>query len=115
MVLSISALWSTVQDAIERRDLEGHLAVLVLNTTFQTSGSTVFPSPWTRAVTNLLAIDPIAAGTPHHASDIATLGIHLALGGALTKRPHTAIGPAGRSHVRRYLLQLVFETTNVFY
>jgi REase_DpnII-MboI len=82
MVLSISALWSTVQDAIERRDLEGHLAVLVLNTTFQTSGSTVFPSPWTRAVTDLLAIDPIAAGTPHHASDIATLGIHLALGGA---------------------------------
>src|SRR5262245_13648092 len=73
MVLSISALWSTVQDAIERRDLEGHLAVLVLNTTFQTSGSTVFPSPWTRAVTDLLAIDLIAAGTPRHASDILML------------------------------------------
>jgi hypothetical protein len=78
--LSTSALWTTIQDAIERRDLEGHLAVLILNTTFQTSSSAVFPSPWARAVTDLLAIDPIAPGRPPHASDIAILGIHLALG-----------------------------------
>jgi hypothetical protein len=99
MDLSVCALWNTIQEAIERRDLEGHLAVLVLNTTFQNSCSAVFPSPWTRAVTDLLAIDPIAAGTAHHASDVATLGIRLALAG--TAAQTASYGDLARREVAR--------------
>ncbi len=75
-----SALWGTINDAIDRGDLEGHLAALVLSTGFRTPA--VFPSPWARAVAVLLAVDSIRAGAPHHAFDVATLGVRLALGGA---------------------------------
>jgi hypothetical protein len=75
-------LWSTVQDAIARRDLEGHLAALVLHTGFRASADAALPSPWTPAVRDLLEDDVVPAGPLRRTHDVATVGVRLALGGA---------------------------------
>ena len=76
-----AALWSPVEEAIERMDLEGHLAVLVLHSGFRASADSVIGSPWTAASARLLSGSPIPGAPLSRTHDVATLGVRLALGG----------------------------------
>jgi REase_DpnII-MboI len=81
---------ATVDDAIRKGGLEGHLAVLVLRTSRADVAGPVGESRWLGHLRDLLADDPIPAGCPLRTQDVATIGARLALGGD----PHRAAGYA---------------------
>lgn len=85
-----AALWSLAQDAIERMDLEGHLAVLVFDSGFRASAASVIGSPWAAASSRLLDASPVPAAPLSRSHDVATLGVRLALGGDKDRAPEYA-------------------------
>lgn len=71
-----------IQDAIQREDLDGYIAVLILHSSFSASAeSTILTSPWAGAAKRLLASQTIPGGPLRRTHDVAVLGVRLALGG----------------------------------
>lgn len=79
-----------VERAIASRDLDGHLAVLILHSGFGETGDGAWMSPWTTGVEELLSHDPVATGSLRRPLDVAIVGVQLALGGAANRRDEYA-------------------------
>jgi hypothetical protein len=68
-----------VNSAIDSRDLDGHLAALVLHTGYRSLLECNEMSLWVQAVEQLLCRNSVSSKSP---VDVAILGVQLALGGA---------------------------------
>lgn len=79
-----------VERAIASRDLDGHIAVLILHSGFGATGDRAWMSPWTTGVEELLSDDPVATGPLRRPVDVAVVGVRLALGGAGNRRDEYA-------------------------
>lgn len=85
MIKDTAALWPPIHDALLRQDLEGHLAALIFRTGFRTA--TDAAAPWASMISDLLSTDVVARDAPRHISDVAMLGVRLALGSDATRAP----------------------------
>jgi hypothetical protein len=83
----IEGLWAVVSEAMERADLEGHLAALILQSGLRIPALAVVTAPWISDVQRILDSRATAAGPLRRAQDVATIGIRLALGRETERAP----------------------------
>ena len=74
-----ASLNAIVESAIERADLDGHLALFVLTSGYHATG--IAATPWSKAIATTLARDVVPAGPLRRTHDVAVVGVRLALGG----------------------------------
>lgn len=78
---SSADLWEVVKDAVGSSDLEGHLAVYVLQTGLRDPSSTAVRPAWSQLLDTLSAASGKVPSSPlRNPNDVAGLGVRLALG-----------------------------------
>lgn len=73
-------LWSVIRDAVERADLEAHLALFVLHSALRLPTQAAATVPWIGDLTRTLTAGQLGPGPLRRAQDVATLGLRIALG-----------------------------------